>query len=87
MVLAFLWFQLFKHLTQWMVYLTLAIAISATTLLGVYLFTVSRRMGNGNFIFLAIICWLLAAGTLIIGYILRRKITFTSVIIKEAGKA
>lgn len=87
MVLAFLWFQLFKRLTLWMVYLTLALAIATTTALGIYLFTVSRRTGNVHFIFLAVICWLIALATLLVGYILRRKITFTSAIITEAGRA
>jgi hypothetical protein len=87
MVLALLWFQLFKHLTQMMVYFTLAMAIALTTALGIYLFTVSRRTGNGNFIFLAILCWLIAFATLLVGYVLRGKITFTGAIIYEAGRA
>lgn len=84
-VVALAWFQIFKHLTLWMIYGTLAVATTALIVLGGYLYAASRRFDNAELTFLAIVFWLIAIAGLTVGIVLRHKVVFTAALVKEAG--
>jgi len=84
-VVALVWFQLFKHLTMWMVYGTLGAAVLLLGTLGGYLYFVAQRFHSTELLFLAVLFWLLAIAALIVGIVVRHKVEFTAVIVTEAG--
>lgn len=86
LLLAFLWFQLFKRLTLGIVYATLALATTALIVLGVYLFIAGSRNHTTELKFIAAFLWTVAASIVFVGYMLWNKMVFTAQIIRQAGE-
>lgn len=86
LLLAFMWFQLFKRLTLAIVYSTLAFATTALILLGVYLFVAGSRNHTTELKFIATFLWAVSASILFVGYMLWNKMKFTAQIIRQAGE-
>lgn len=86
MLLVLLWFQIVRRASFFLVYGMVAASVLLSTLLGLYLYRLSRTFASTELLIIAVGCWLGAVLICGVGYTMRSKLEFTIKIMHEAGK-
>lgn len=80
-----IWFFVIKRLSAFMIYIAAMVGIVIISILGYYLYHVSRVYDNFELFLLALVCWTVSLLLAVMLFVFRDKILFTSKLLKNSG--
>lgn len=85
LVLTFVWIQVLKKASLFLISATVVALTLSALCAGVYLWNLAYRINSNLFLLLAFLCWIIAGFVVVISYLLKDKIKFTAAVMQQCG--